>query len=144
MKLAVITVGPVHDKCEDDDDDNDDYDDNDDNSICQQVSWYTIHSCIDKAWLCWVLTLRPWSTHVISPHFSFQSTIVPFESCLSASSLCPFLVYPPRICYLLHVFFSLLSCLDSLIHAKLCWLHHWFYQGYIKIWYARAFTENHY
>lgn len=32
MKLAVITVGPVHDKCEDDDDDNDD------NSICQQVS----------------------------------------------------------------------------------------------------------
>lgn len=38
MKLAVITVGPVHDKCEDDDGDNDDYDDNDDNSICQQVS----------------------------------------------------------------------------------------------------------
>lgn len=37
MKPAVITVGPVHDKCEEDDD-NDDYNDNDDNSICQQVS----------------------------------------------------------------------------------------------------------
>ena len=80
----------------------------------QQVSWYTIHSCTDKAWLCRVLTLRPWSTHVIGPHFSFQSTIVPFESCLSASSLCPFLVYPPCICYLLHVHFSLLGCLNSL------------------------------